>query len=145
MALAAIDASVLVAGVLDWHADHAICRTERARWEQLTEKPCIPAHALLESYSVITRLPAGLRLRAEDALEVLYGAYGALPVAPVPKDLWGLIDDLARRDVIGGAVYDAVILESAVLARTEELVTLDSKVFERLARDRIRVRRPGDQ
>jgi predicted nucleic acid-binding protein len=139
----AIDTSVLIAGVFEWHEDHTSCLTERRRWKRSKEKPYVPAHALLESYSVMTRLPAGLRLRADDAIEVMRGAYGDFPIAPSPTKLWALMEHLAGEGITGGSVYDALILESALAAGAKELITLDSKAFERLAGDRLRVRPPG--
>ncbi len=142
MSATAVDTSVLVAGVLEWHEAHAVCRAERARWKRSRRKPSIPAHALLESNAVLTRLPAGYRLRAEDAREVLEAAYAELPVAPLPEGLWNLVAEMAERGVTGGAVYDAVILASAAAAGADELVTLDLDDFERLAPGTVRVRPP---
>jgi hypothetical protein len=62
----AIDASVLVAELLPWHehdgAARAALRT-LLRNVATGTKPILPAHARLEAYSVMTRLPAADAVR----------------------------------------------------------------------------------
>jgi hypothetical protein len=47
----AIDASVVVAAFASWHEHHAIAR------KAMAGRPRLVAHAAVESYSVLTRLP----------------------------------------------------------------------------------------
>ncbi|GAB3914246.1 hypothetical protein GCM10011575_18120 [Microlunatus endophyticus] len=47
----AVDTSVIVAAFAGWHQDHASAAAE------LRQRPRVVAHALLEAYSVLTRLP----------------------------------------------------------------------------------------
>lgn len=51
----AVDSSVVVAAFASWHERHDLATSA------LDERPSAPAHALLESYSVLTRLPAPMR------------------------------------------------------------------------------------
>lgn len=51
----ALDSSVVIAGFGTWHEHH-----ERAV-EVLRRTPRLPAHAALEAYSVLTRLPDPFR------------------------------------------------------------------------------------
>jgi hypothetical protein len=57
---------------------------------------------------VLTRLPGDARLRPEDAALLLRDRFGA-PVALKTDGGVDLLDELARHDIAGGAVYDAVI------------------------------------
>lgn len=95
------DTSVLVAALAPWHPEHESSRSAIAAVER------IGAHALLESYSVLTRLPHG-RLDAGTAATAL----GALPWAIIDLPVAaraGLVQRLARAGVMGGAVYDGLV------------------------------------
>ena len=72
----------------------------------------LPAHAQLEAYSVLTRLPGGARLTRRDASEVLLDRFGA-PAALSAESMAGLVPRLAEYGVSGGAVYDALIAATA--------------------------------
>ena len=47
----AVDSSVVIAAFASWHEHHAIAR------KAMTARPRLIAHAAVESYSVLTRLP----------------------------------------------------------------------------------------
>jgi predicted nucleic acid-binding protein len=119
----AIDSSVAVAAFAPWHEQH-----EPAH-ELVAEGPSIPAHAVLETHSVLTRLPAPFRVAAELAAEFLDRA---LPLA-VRLTLDGkgqrtTVESLNGLGVQGGAVYDGLIALTA-RAGSAELVTLDRRAL----------------
>jgi predicted nucleic acid-binding protein len=103
----AADTSVVVAAFSSWHEGHA------AASRALQRKPRLPAHVLLESYSVLTRLPAPHRAPADLVATFLAERFPeallTLPEAP----LRSLIDTAAAGGLIGGTVYDAVIAATA--------------------------------
>jgi predicted nucleic acid-binding protein len=69
-------------------------------------------HVLLETYSVLTRLPA-IRLPQELAAELLRRRFPA-PVLSLPTDQRArLVDRMAMAGVARGAVYDGLIAASA--------------------------------
>ncbi|WP_324651599.1 type II toxin-antitoxin system VapC family toxin [Georgenia sp. H159] len=101
------DTSVLVPVPLSWHENHLA-----ARHAVLGEVQHVPAHVLLECYSVLTRLPAPLRVSAESAADVV----ARLPMAALvlPADVHrGLVADLGRARIGGGALYDALVAATA--------------------------------
>ena len=55
------DTSVLVPALLSWHPAHEECRAA------VVEVAVLPSHVFLETYSVLTRLPAPHRVAARDA------------------------------------------------------------------------------
>ncbi len=138
----AVDTSVLVAGVLAWHEHHARSHQELERLGTAVPVPCLPFHALLESYSVLTRLPAPQRIGPHDARRLLHGSFSRWTLAYAPQDVWSVLEDAAAHAVAGGAIYDAVIVESALRAGAQELVTWNVTHFERVARGRLAVRVP---
>ncbi|MBY0287392.1 MAG: type II toxin-antitoxin system VapC family toxin [Mycobacteriaceae bacterium] len=104
----ACDTSVAVAALDPSHEAHPVCR--RALVEL---RPALAGHAVFETYSVLTRLPIPLRLSAGQAASVLAAAF--------PDDCWldvegtrDLRGRLARLDIVGGSVYDALVGHAAV-------------------------------
>lgn len=68
----------------------------------------LPAHAALETYSVLTRLPGDARLSADDASTLIADRFD--PIIALATDAAAhLVRTLAERRISGGAVYDAVI------------------------------------
>jgi uncharacterized protein with PIN domain len=61
----AVDTSVVVAAFGEWHARNADARAV------LAKQPRIAAHSTLESYSVLTRLPAPFKAPTDVVVEFL--------------------------------------------------------------------------
>lgn len=138
----AVDTSVLVAGVLVRHEHHIPSRDELERLAASDPAPRLPVHALLESYSVLTRLPAPHRIAPRQARTLLQGSFASWRLAAAPEDVWSFLEAAADAAIAGGSLYDALIVESALGAGARELVTWNVAHFERVARGRLAVRAP---
>lgn len=114
----AVDSSVVVAGLLAGHPAHDRCRAV------LSAGPLLPAHAAIEAYSVLTRLPAPLRQSPATAATLLRANFEGRIVDLGRRSVLGFVDGLAGWRVAGGAVYDALIGETARRAEAK-LVTRD--------------------
>ena len=102
----ACDTSVLVPAMIRWHPEHVACV---AALETVTT---VPAHVLVECFSVLTRLPAPHRLSARDAATLVGGLPlepVSLPAAAVPA----LVQRFAERGIRGGSAYDSLIAATA--------------------------------
>ena len=98
-----LDTSAAVALVVEDHEAHA-ATLEAVRSRRLG----LAGHAWFETYSVLTRLPAGLRRSPADAIRVLthnFPASGFLGEA----ESAALGGELAGLGIAGGAVYDALV------------------------------------
>ena len=73
----------------------------------------LAGHAAIETYSVLTRLPGDLRVEPRDAARLLAERFSS-PLLLAEKTTRRLVDTLARADVSGGAVYDALVAMAAV-------------------------------
>ena len=102
-----VDSSVVIAGFASWHENH------KAAQEVLAESPRLVAHAALESYSVLTRLPPPHRAPASLVHEFLEEAFPGAWLTLPPASHRRLIADLTEAAVTGGAVYDALIASVA--------------------------------
>ena len=101
--VALLDTSTAVALVVEDHEAH-VATLDAVRGRRLG----LAGHAWFETYSVLTRLPPGLRRSPADALRMLarnFPASGFLGEAEA-ADLGG---DMARLGISGGAVYDALV------------------------------------
>src|SRR5256885_9010586 len=70
-ALVALDTSCLIALVSGWHEHHDVTIESLERRLRAGATMVVPAHALAEAYTVLTRLPAPNRLSPDVAVEVL--------------------------------------------------------------------------
>ncbi len=126
--VALLDTSTAVALVVEDHEAH-VATLAAVRGRRLG----LAGHAWFETYSVLTRLPAGLRRSPADALRILarnFPASGYLGEAEA-ADLGG---ELARLGISGGAVYDALVGAAARQHRVP-LVSADARarpVYEAL-------------
>jgi predicted nucleic acid-binding protein len=101
------DTSVLVPALVAWHPDHDTARSAVA--DTVT---AVPAHVILECYSVLTRLPAPHRISPTDAAAVV-SALDLVPVHLPAERHRDLVVSCARNGIRGGAVYDAVVAATA--------------------------------
>lgn len=103
----AVDTSVAVPLLVRSHHDHAAV----ARWWN-GQDIALCGHALAETYSVLTRLPGDARLVPGDAARLIESRFSA-PLVLGSRSAGTLPQILARADIAGGAVYDALVALAA--------------------------------
>jgi len=129
----AIDSSVIVAALLGWHEHHQAAARALERALGSGSGVVIPSHSLIESYAVMTRLPAPHRLTPVDALQLLQDNFRTLRLASLnSRSVWAVVQRLAAVSLGGGITYDAIILEAASDAGATELLTLNERDYLRL-------------
>jgi predicted nucleic acid-binding protein len=145
VARTAVDASVVVAALLSWHEAHepAFAALERAVAE---DDLVLPLSALIECYSVLTRLPAAHRLSPQDAAGLLDSSLRELGhlAGLRASGGWSFLRRLVAEQVRGGATYDRRILEEARTAGASRLLTLNGRDFRRFALDGLEIVVPGE-
>ena len=122
----AVDTSVVVAGLSPWHEHHESCR------EALDGRPRIVGHVLLETFSVLTRLPVPFRMPAAIVSELLMADFAEPPLTMSADHLRRFVVGLAEWNVRGGATYDALIGATAE-ATGATLLTLDARALRTYA------------
>jgi hypothetical protein len=116
----AVDSSVVIAGFGAWHV------LNEAASSVLDEGAAIPAHAMLESYSVLTGFPPPHRappVIVNTWLEVRFDRILEPPPASAQRDLVRLFAENGRA---GGAIYDGLVALTAKLAGAA-LTTADTR------------------
>jgi predicted nucleic acid-binding protein len=117
-----LDTSAAVALVVEDHEAHVATRNAiRSR------RLGLAGHAWFETYSVLTRLPAGLRRSPADIFRLLErnfpepGFLGETEAANLGRELSGL-------RISGGAVYDALVA-AAARQHHRRLITGDTRAI----------------
>lgn len=110
----AVDTSVAVPLLVERHPAHC----EAWRWVAARSAELVLCgHALPETYSVLTRLPGDARVAGSDAARLVDDVFDVK--AGLPQELAASLHRrLADAQVVGGAVYDAMV---AVAATHHEL------------------------
>lgn len=106
--LVALDTSVAVPLLLASHQAH-----DRVYEWALSRQVVLCAHSLLETYSVLTRLPGDHRVSAEDAVRVM-DTWFPEPLMLSQAETVDIHRRLASAGVAGGAVYDGLVALTAL-------------------------------
>ena len=124
----AVDSSVVVAAFASWHEGN------RSAAAVLARKPRVPAHVLVETYSVLTRLPSPHRAPSLVVTAFLEQRFRQAPLT-LPARAWPRLLGLASEaGITGGAVYDALIGVTArhagatLLTRDRRATTVYEKI-----------------
>lgn len=130
----ALDTSVIVAAVSSWHEHHARALPLVRAALAVAGGPIVPVPALVESFSVLTRLPPPWRLRPQDAHALLDRTFrGRSTLFGLQGDqVWGLLDEATASNTAGGAAHDAHIVACARQAGAATIATFNRRHFERL-------------
>ncbi len=115
-----VDTSVVVAAFSPWHDAHAVGIAV------MQGLPHTVSHCLLEVYSVLTRMPAPFRVPADVAASYVQRQFEDRVLHPGLETLEVLPTKMATLGISGGAVYDALIAETARV-RAATLVSLDQR------------------
>ncbi len=139
-----LDTSCIVPLLSAAHAQHAPTLAEYTARHRRSEQPVIPLHALLESYSVLTRSPSPLFISPAQVRQMLVENFAEVAEFPglSPHHCWAGLDELAARALGGGLVYDAIIADGCLQAGAKVLLTWNVRDFLRVARAGLEIRQP---
>ena len=129
--MTAADTSVVVAAFASWHERHEAARRALDGGLRLVE------HCALETYSVLTRLPAPHRASGEVVREFLTARFSQPFLRLSAAAYKNFLSELPGRGVSGGAAYDALVA-ATVAHHDAELVSCDRRAAVIYERYRIR-------
>lgn len=123
----AADTSVLIASFASWHEHHDLAFLATGRTD------AVVGHCLIETFSVLTRLPAPHRMTAEVVSEFIERTFADHTVVALPPDEHReLVSGAAALGITGGAIYDALIGATCAKAGLK-LLTLDGRARQTYA------------
>jgi PIN domain len=128
-----IDSSVAIAAFGEWHELHDVAVGA------LGTSPVLIAHAALETYSVLTRLPDPFRAPASTVTEYLDATFPGRRLTLSAAEQQRLPETMRRAGIRGGAVYDGLVGLTAKAAGAE-LISLDTRAIPTYERLEIRYR-----
>jgi predicted nucleic acid-binding protein len=135
----------MVAAVCSWHEHHAKALSEIQDRLGRRQQMIVAAPALIETYSVLTRLPAPHRISPADALTLLEANFirGRKVAALSAASYARLLRDAPGSGISGGRIYDAVIAACAGQARVDALLTFNETHFASLTESDLDIVVPG--
>lgn len=126
-----VDTSCLVAAVLPQHEHHVATTADLAKRRSAGHHVVMSAHALVEAYAVLTRLPPPHRVSPADAFAVLDRNWGTSEsIALTSLEAWRVVRAHAAAGLAGGRVYDGIIAKCARKAKAGELLTWNVRHFD---------------
>ncbi len=130
-----LDTSCLVPLFAEEHDDHAVTRAEWERLRRGNVQFVVACHALLECFSVLTRMPPPYRRSPEEVKRLLRENFGQDALIPgLDSELaWISIAEVVASGRSGGDIYDAIIARSVFGAGAGVLLTWNLQDFLPLA------------
>lgn len=98
-----VDSSVAIAAFASWHEAHS------AATRVVSSGASFPAHAAIETYSVLTRLPEPFRFSPDTARTLVIENFSEPFLLLSDIGYRTLIQIAPAKGIMGGAIYDAVI------------------------------------
>ncbi len=105
--LATPDSSVVIAAFSSWNEYH------EAAIEMLGDVRDLVAHAELETYSVLTRLPEPMQMEPKLVARFLREDYPGKRMVLPESERRSLVARLADMAIAGGAIYDGIVAATA--------------------------------
>ncbi|EDN69251.1 PilT-like protein [Beggiatoa sp. PS] len=132
------DTSTLVAALVESHPKHTLVLPWLQRVKKGLDKGVVSAHSLAELYNILTIFPAKpRRISPQEAQQLIQ--QNLLEVFEIitlsEQDYMSVIKHLSESGVIGGVIYDALILKAAIKANVDYVMTLNEKDFKRVYPD----------
>lgn len=112
-----------MAAASPWHESHEVAFDALA-----TGRPGIVAHAAVETYSALTRMPAPNRMYPVEAVLFLEDWFGSRWIGLTPAAQRLLLAQFSAAGIHGGATYDALIGATAA-AESAKLITADRRAL----------------
>jgi len=125
------DSNVLIAAFLRQHVFHERARRVLERVRSGADHGIISAHSVAEVYAVLTRLPGADRVPALAVQQLLEANVGTVfeTVALTAREYHSLVKRLASAGIVGGMIYDAIVLTAATKAGADRLYTFNTRHF----------------
>lgn len=131
------DSSTLIAAIIQSHENHNQAFSWLVRAKNNEFDLVVAAHSLLEVYSVLTIAPFQPRilpLTARKLIEVNIINHAEIQSLDY-SDYINVIESVSALGLKGGIIYDAIIYACAQISKSEKIVTLNTKDFNRLNSD----------
>ena len=122
------DTSVLVPVFYGDHQHHGASLECFLRFTR--KQACCGAHSLAEVYASLTRMPGKHRISGEQAMLFLSDMRERLTIVALDDhEYFQAITEAAEAGVVGGTIYDALLVHCALKAKVEIIYTWNVKHY----------------
>ena len=122
------DTSVLVPVFYGDHQHHGPSMERFLRFAK--KQACCGAHSLAEVYSSLTRMPGTHRISGEQAMLFLSDMRERLTIVSLDEhEYFQAISGASGAGVVGGTIYDALLVHCALKAKAEIIYTWNVKHY----------------
>ena len=132
------DSSVLIAAFVESHPKHKSSLSLLTKAKDKEFELFVSAHSMAEIYSVLTSAPYKPKITPVLAKQMIERNIRKIAriVYLTDADYFKIIEDMSNSNYSGGIVYDAIIVECALKAKADEIITLNYKDFIRLTKEK---------
>ncbi|MCK5719969.1 MAG: PIN domain-containing protein [Thiomargarita sp.] len=132
------DTSTLVAASIISHPKHSLVLPYLQEVKKGINKGVVSTHSLAEIYNILTIFPANpRRISPQEAQQLIQqNIVDVFEVITLSElEYMSVIKHLSESNIIGGVIYDALILKAAIKANVDYVITLNEKDFKRVYPD----------
>lgn len=128
------DSSVLIAAFVESHPKHKYALSFLMKAKNKEFQLFVSSHTILEIYSVLTSAPFKPKITPIIAKQLIENNIKniAKTIYLTDEDSFTIVDKMCNSNFSGGIIYDAIVIECALKAKADEILTLNSKDFLRL-------------
>jgi predicted nucleic acid-binding protein len=129
-----LDTSTLVAALVETHPNHTLAFPWLQKAKSKTFAGFVATHSIAELYNILTTLPIRPRISSATASRLLKrDVLDQLEAISLSKEDYAIvIEHLSGLGIIGGAIYDALIVRAAIKANVDQIVTFNADDFRRV-------------
>ena len=130
------DSSILIAAFVESHPKHKSALSFLMKAKDKEFEPLISSHSILEMYSVLTSAPFKPKITPLIAKQLIENNIKNFvkTIYLTDKDYFEIIEKMNISNLSGGIVYDAIMVECALKAKADEILTLNAKDFLHLTK-----------
>ena len=128
------DTNVLVAGIVKFHPHFNRANPWLRKVVQQKIELIVASHSLAEVYAVLTNYPVKPRFAPGTINRIIQEdivKYAKI-VALTGTDYLTVIRRLSEQGIVGGMIYDALILRAAQKEKVSKILTLNPEHFQRI-------------
>jgi predicted nucleic acid-binding protein len=128
---------VLIAAFVESHPKHKSALSFLIKAKNKEFELFVSSHTILEIYSVLTSAPFKPKITPIIAKQLIENNIKkiAKTICLTDEDYFKIVENMSNSNFSGGLVYDAIVVECALKAKVDQILTLNSKDFLRLTNE----------
>ena len=132
------DSSVLIASFVESHPKHKSALSFLMKAKNKEFQSFVSSHSILEVYSVLTSAPFNPKITPNIAKQLIENNIRniAKTIYLTGEDYFKIVEKVSKSNFSGGIIYDAIVVECALNAKVDEIITLNTKDFLRLTNEK---------